>query len=326
MPVITRKQHFETAQMVPLQAGKRIRSPADLEDLVATFALNHQLGAFVDTLDVSLQSAFPLATLRQSFFHLPNLTDLMLIITGVRRSIAPLRNYFRTNLRHHALADFLSIHMSITDLDMLCHTHCPRSVCPLRRVDLSNLLCLSGPAHCVYQLTCPNLTRLTMTLNDASRSVGPLLRSMPAPLPLLYQLTLDIRDDDHDVLNSIAFTCPALRKLKLLEQTPRSGLSWSKALRRLPELEELLLCTGAPLVRKKADLSLERQAILTWIYGTRRVASISATKAHPVLYHVGVWYGAGKYGGGCVTHWSKPSGVWERTISILEPSADYVFI
>ncbi|KAI9069149.1 hypothetical protein FKP32DRAFT_1608528 [Trametes sanguinea] len=348
MGVVTRKQHFEAAQKVPLQASKRIRTPDDLDDLVRTFALNTALGVFVDTLDVSLRCAFPLATLRRTFLYLPNLTDLNLIIHGSLRA-APLRGvhfpqlqYLRTNLPPRFLIDFLAAHRTITDLDIVGDkTHGAHALCPLRTIagDLDHLLCISGPARCVARLAGPGLTRLTMTLNDASTTICPLLRSIPAPLAVLYQLTLDFREDDGDhMLGCIAVACPQLRKLKLLEQPARTGRSlshrrawdhhqsWWRALRRLSELEELLLRTEAPLVRTAAEVSLERQVVLTWIYGTRRPALRTAARGHPMLYHVGIWYGAGKHGGGCVTHWSKPSGTWKRTISILEPAADYAFI
>lgn len=84
--------------------------------------------------------------------------------------------------------------------------------------------------------------------------------------------------------------------------------------------------TSAPFVRKIADVNAERKVITTWVNGSRHVKPGTTKKPHPSLYHVGVWYGAGALGGGCVTHWSKPVGGWERIILVLDPDRDHLFL
>ncbi|KAL7279762.1 hypothetical protein ACG7TL_006169 [Trametes sanguinea] len=289
MRILTRKQHLLAAQSVPLQAGKRVLCPKDLEVLHSLVNLNPALGAFVDSLEVAIRSAFALATLRKTLQALHNLTDFVLILPTLRcptllRGIRlPFLEYFRTNLPHSTILEFLDAHPSIADLDLA-------------------------------------------------------LRAISPPLSQLYQLTIEIRDDDYDILQAIACACPGVRKLKLVEHGSKAvgprirrrawsdENQWAGALWKLPELEELLLRTEAPLVRRAADVALERELVLSWVHSGRRTSRRTRVRPHPMIYHVGIWYGAGKYGGGCITHWSKPSGTWERQVSILDPPAGHPFI
>ncbi|CDO74270.1 hypothetical protein BN946_scf184646.g4 [Trametes cinnabarina] len=88
MCVVTRSQHHQAVQSVPLQAGKRIFSPDDLEKLAALVVHNPALGAFIDSLEVSLRSAFSLSPLRNLLCSLHNLTDLTLVVPALRSPTA----------------------------------------------------------------------------------------------------------------------------------------------------------------------------------------------------------------------------------------------
>ncbi|KAI9057622.1 hypothetical protein FKP32DRAFT_1681304 [Trametes sanguinea] len=344
MRVLTRQQHVLAAQSVPLQAGKRILTPEDLEALASLVALNPALGAFVDALEVNFRSAFSLAALRKTFRYLHNLTDLILVVPALRSPTAlrgvflPCLQYFRTNLPHRTVHPFIDAHPSITELDLVGEGSHPHKKCPLSMATLDDLQTLSGPSSCVPYIALPGLSRLCINLGTSTSGGCAALRAIPAPLCRLYQLTIDIRDDDDDILHSIAYACPGVRKLKLIEQgSPTTGrslrrrawndtVSWASALKKLPELEELLLRTPAPLVRRQADLTLERRVVLSWVEGRRRSSRRADDQPHPMIYHIGIWYGAGRFGGGCVTHWSKPSGVWERQVSTIDPGPDYMFM
>ncbi|OJT15520.1 hypothetical protein TRAPUB_7213 [Trametes pubescens] len=309
--------------------------------MLATY--NPALGAFVDTLDVAMFTPFSSATLWKSIAALPNLTDLILIVPDLRNATAlgditlPQLQYFRTDLPHRMLLGFLQAHPTIGDLDLLDGAHAG-ALCPLRMVDLSHVQHFSGPSRCISQLAHDGATRLTMELEDDCQGASLPLHTIPSLLPLLYQLTIDIRNDDDDILYNVARAFPGLRKLKLVEKASpthrpslarrawNDTLAWSRALRMLCDLEELLLRTCAPLVRKSANTDAERKVISAWINGTRRASRRTVPKPHPTLYHVGVWYGAGKYGGGCITHWSRLAGGWERIISVIDPDRDHLFL
>lgn len=188
---------------------------------------NPARGAFVDTLDVVLFSPFCPATLWKSIAALPNLTDLILIVPDLKNATA-LGNvklsqlqYFRTDLPHRTLLGFLQAHPTIEDLDLLDGAH-TGAMCPLRTVDLSHVQHFSGPARCVSLLAHAGAIRLTIELEDDSQGACLSLHAIPAPLPLLYQLIIDIRDDDDGIINSISRACPGLRKLKLVEKASPS--------------------------------------------------------------------------------------------------------
>ncbi|EIW51303.1 uncharacterized protein TRAVEDRAFT_54677 [Trametes versicolor FP-101664 SS1] len=346
MRIVTRKQHiaFEAAQAVPLQAGKRIRTLNDLHNLLslATFSPNH--AAFIDSLDIILLSAFLPSALRATLASLPNLTDLILIAPRLRNPVAlrgihlPQLQYFRTDLSHVILTNFLAAHPHIMNLDLVGNSrHCDVP-CPLQEVDFRATKSLSGPACCAVQIAPSGLTRLTMDLEGSSTGPTHPLRMLDPPLPGLYALIVDIRDDDYNILDEIARACPSVRKLKLIEKPltkngdtlPRCPCEdpciWSEALKRLEVLEELLFRTSALLVRRAGDWNEEFKLVMSWVNGARRPRSRAHVRPHPKLYHIGIWYG-GPAGGGCVTHWSKPyRSQWERAVSIVNPPADHLFI
>ncbi|KAI0648767.1 hypothetical protein C8Q79DRAFT_1007359 [Trametes meyenii] len=346
MRILTRKQHldFEAAQTVPLQAGKRVLNTNDLEALIKLVSFNPAHGAFVDSFDVRISTSLYPPTLRMSLALMPNITDLILIAPRLRNRTA-LRGvhlaqlqYFRTDLPHASLVDFLAAHQTITELDLLDTSHGADVACPLGTVNLNGLKCLSGPGACVPPLAPANLVQFLVELKSTAVSASLSLQKLTTPLHHLCTLVIDVCADDKGILANIAQACPTVRKLKLNEkpciQTRRSITrqawtdvhSWSRDLKKLVELEELLLRTTASLVRRRGDWCLERKLVTAWVHGVGRSDPETPSRAHPTLYHVGVWYNVGVRGGGCVAHWSKPSGTWERSASIVDPPLDFAFI
>ncbi len=199
--------------------------PSDLDALAALVTLNPAHGAFVDTLDILIRSTFRMTTLRRSLTLLPNLTDLILIAPRIRSSSAlhgvylPQLQYFRTDLPHVILVNFLTVHPAIVDLDLVGNgEHGGALQCPLQTVNLGGVRNLHGPAPCVVLLASQGLVRLTMQLNGSASSSSVPLRTIAPPLFDLHTLILDIQDDDFDILESIAIACPRVRKLKLSEK------------------------------------------------------------------------------------------------------------
>ncbi|KAI0665422.1 hypothetical protein C8Q78DRAFT_1083990 [Trametes maxima] len=331
MPILTRQQHidFEAAQTVPPQPGKCVLNPTDLEALMKLVSFNPAHGAFVDSLDVRISSPFYPPVLRTSLTLMPNITDLILITPRLRNRAVlrgvrlPQLQYFRTDLPHTLLVDFLASHPTVTELDLLDCSHGMDIACPLGIVNLTGVKHLSGPGACVPLLAPAGLVQLSLQLTSTAVNASLSLQKITTPLFGLCTLVIDIRADDNGLLANVARACPHVCKLKLIEKPcakARRSLvrrawsdvnSWPRDLKKLVKLEELLLRTSTSLVRKRADRSLELQVITAWVGGGGRSGSAARTRAHPALYHIGIWYDAGACGGGCVTHWSKPSGVWE---------------
>ncbi|KAI1783121.1 hypothetical protein LXA43DRAFT_904204 [Ganoderma leucocontextum] len=316
-------------------------------------------GATIDELRIVLNGAFSVESLRSCLELLPNITDFVLLLSEpdlpalLEGVYLPKVQFFRTNVHHHLLLAFLMSHSSISILHLAaCGDGEPE--CPLKGQAFTHLRCITGPTECMPHLTHTHLSRLTMALSDGARSPSIALRSIPARIQSLYALTLDFYADDYDILTSIVAACATVQKLKLVEKpvshsrsyvqlcapnpkhqchrnTSRrawnDGLTWSKTLRRLPRLEELLLRTASPLIRGSRigdSEAEERRTLMCWVLGNR--SGRGRSRPHPTLLHIGVWYRASDPVRGVVSHWSKPTGTWERSTHLMRPPADYDFV
>ncbi|TFK79940.1 hypothetical protein K466DRAFT_605746 [Polyporus arcularius HHB13444] len=325
-----------------VQVGLRIASSVDLTTFCVRATATPRVGKRLEDLRIVINAPVTRASLQRCLTLAPNLVDLDLLLSnpdipGILDGVV-LRNlrFFRTNLPHHLLPAFFAAHARISVL-VLDACHAPDCDCPLGATHLPHLKCISGPAPCVTRFVNNGLTRLTMSSPDDGGSTSLVLRSLPLRLYTLCTLTIDFGADDHDVLQSVIASFPAIRKLKLLEKPSEARgrtstrrawnntATWSKDLLSLPLLEELMLRTGSTLVRRSASEDEERKAIMRWVSGLR-----SATRGrphyHPSLYHIGVWYRSDDNDNGVVTHWSQHAGAWVRASILLHPPQDYDFV
>ena len=87
----------------------------------------------------------------------------------------------------------------------------------MANIDLKHIVVLECRLSCMSAITHAGLCRLSVT-NGSTQRVSTVIRALPTPPQDLYSLILDFFPDEHNVLANIAFACPRLRKLKLIEQ------------------------------------------------------------------------------------------------------------
>ncbi|KAI1785654.1 hypothetical protein LXA43DRAFT_976077 [Ganoderma leucocontextum] len=324
--------------------GVRVRDAGELEAVCHKLSSKPSRGCVIEDLCVVLDGPFSLQALHQCLSLLPNLTDLVLLLydpdipalfDGVH---LPKIQYVRTNAGHHTMPGFLASHPTITMLQLL--TPCEAD-CPLDGLELPHLRWIGGPSRCVSHLVHSELPRLTLEASNSTSDPLLSLRSISTRIQSLYILTVDFHVDDYDILSTVIAACSTIRKLKLVKKPPRpqtrnsprrawnDGVSWSKALRKLPGLEELMLRTASPLVPGSDDDGNEfdeYRALMCWVTGVRSTGRCDRPQPHPALYHIGVWYRADDPNRNVVTHWSHRLGMWERTVMLRNRPMDYDFV
>ena len=126
--------------------------------------------------------------------------------------------FFKTNIPHSALVDFLVAHAAIATLSLDRCGRGPGRTCRLAAIDLSHVIALEIPTACVRGTAHNALLRLTMEAHNSTSDVPAVLRGLPGPLNSLLYLTVDIYPYDYDILERIVIAAPRIRSLKLVEQ------------------------------------------------------------------------------------------------------------
>lgn len=165
---------------------------------------------------------FAAKSLRQSLSAMTFVTSLTLLLppstpptifTAVR---LPELLAFSTNLPHKVLTEFLRAH--VASLAFLDIGRCGRSVkCGLATVDLGGLLEMDCPLECVPTLAVAQLetARFEIRSETPKLNAASLLAAFPVQQSLIV-LTLDILENDHNIVATVSRIAPGLRNLKLI--------------------------------------------------------------------------------------------------------------
>ncbi|RPD78145.1 hypothetical protein L226DRAFT_520583 [Lentinus tigrinus ALCF2SS1-7] len=289
-----------------VQIGLRIASSAHLNAFCDHATSKPDIGRRLEDLRIVIYDHIPPSlSLRRCLTLVPNLVDLDLLLSApfppnlLDGVILEDLRFFCTNLLHDALVAFFAVHSRLSVLMLeSCHAH-GLPECPLHVTDLPHLKCISRPASCVSHFAKPGLTRLGMTLPNDTCSILLLLRAIPFRLFSVCTLTIDFRAGDPNILSSVIASCPTVRKLKLLEKPSAAcchvatccawndTATWSKSMRSLTQLEEIMLRTASPIVQRSGNEDNERKVLMRWITGLCSVTR-GQPHHHPTLYHIGV--------------------------------------
>ncbi len=207
---------------------KRILSDQGLSAFLAKSQQDPDAALLVSDLTIQLGLVVSFSTLRHSLLSVPNLTDLVLILSAHVPTIL-LDNivfeslvFFKTNLPHASLVVFLSNHPTLTTLSLNSCARDSTAVCPLTTVDLTHVLTIECPTGCVKGASHSNLRRLTMQGSSFHANTPAILRSLTVALVSLVNLTLDFHPDDHDILERVITAAPRVQSLQLIERASRS--------------------------------------------------------------------------------------------------------
>lgn len=204
-----------------------IRTDQGVVSFLDTVGQDPTAASAVSELVIQLARTVSLDRLRICLLTVPNLTDLNMTlplpITSdfLQGIVFPSLVFFKTNLPHAALVEFLAAHPT---LNTLCLDACGRgtaAVCPLNGMDITNVLGIECPTACVRGTAHQQLIRLTMHTTETVPDVPTVLCSLPLPAPLasLLYLVVDVFPDDYDILERISDAAPRLQSLKLVERS-----------------------------------------------------------------------------------------------------------
>lgn len=211
---------------------KRIRSEEDIATILEAAGQQGSTVFTVSELVIQLGGIIPLVRLRHCLLAVPNITDLtMTLLSPVPVNLLqgitfPSLDFFKTNLPHAMLVEFLAAHPTLTTL---CLDACGRgdeAACPLTAIDLRHVLGIECPTACIRGTSHSDLVRLTMHTTASVPDAPTVLSSLapPASCASLLYLIIDVFADDYDILDRVAVVAPRLQSLKLVEKA-RMGVS-----------------------------------------------------------------------------------------------------
>lgn len=213
-----------------VQPVVRLQSVDALQSFVASATCNPAIGYAVTDLKVSFnrRQAYSSSLLRKCLMLVPNTTDLILTLppSGSASIFSDVHLarlvMMKTNLSHRVIEGFLQRHPNVRCVVLgACGR---RRHCPLGHLTLNYVNDLESSLECAKGLAGPNLRRLNVSMLSRF-PVTTLLRTIY--LQGLSHLSVEIRADDHDILQVIASVAPALRNLRLMINPPsKVRLSW----------------------------------------------------------------------------------------------------
>ncbi|RPD60319.1 hypothetical protein L226DRAFT_577105 [Lentinus tigrinus ALCF2SS1-7] len=222
----------------------------------------------------------------------------------------PRLEVFRSSLPHRALLPFVATRPALRALDL---GSCGRArTCTLSTLSLQHINDLTCRTSCAPRLVHQHLDRLRLVMNDFGGNplTSAVISSFPVAMHHLQILTVEFTAADLSILRVIAIHIPALRNLKMLERfkankhAPRAWddrTGWSSALRKLSQLEQLVIRTDGAVAHAAGDHIAEREAFRKWVGGAR---------PHPTLRYIAVWQRCRADNYGVISEWSREDGIW----------------
>ncbi|RDX45352.1 hypothetical protein OH76DRAFT_1357939, partial [Lentinus brumalis] len=228
----------------------------------------------------------------------------------------------RTNLPHRALRPFIALRPTLRALDISACGRTRRcALCTISIQQVNDITCL---VSCAPKIVHEDVERLRIALDDTPTLMSTAISSFPFALHRLHVLTVEYSVGDKAILQVIAAAMPGVRNLKLLERSKQANLhsarpwidcaGWCAALKKLSQLEQLVIRTDGVLRSATGDRKGERELFRRWVGGSQ---------PHSTLRYIAVWQRYSDRNRGVVSEWSREDGVWGGKWTDAPTSADF---